>query len=254
MLQQTQVARVVPRYHAFLDRFPTPAACAAGDRRPRSSPCGRASGYNRRAVNLHRCAVAVVERARWSAAPDRLDALLALPGIGPYTARAVLAFAFEARRRAWSTPTRPGCWPAPAGRSLGRREAQAAGRRRGAAGRGLGLEPGHARPRRARSARPRSPALRRVPGARRRARGRTATATPSPDPADGSAGVSGGQSPLRGIRPPGPGSAGRRPAASGESAVGRRRRRLARGPGAGDRVADARGTAWPCERADGHAW
>src|SRR5207248_5578568 len=51
-------------------------------------------GYNRRAVNLHGAAVAVVERHAGSL-PDDLDALLALPGVGPYTARAVLAFAFE---------------------------------------------------------------------------------------------------------------------------------------------------------------
>ena len=93
MLQQTQVPRVVPKYEAFLDRFPTAEACAA-------APVGdvvrlwSGLGYNRRAVNLHRCAVAVVER-HGGRLPDSLDALLALPGIGPYTARAVLAFAFE---------------------------------------------------------------------------------------------------------------------------------------------------------------
>jgi A/G-specific adenine glycosylase len=93
MLQQTQVARVVPKYHGFLTLFPTPAACAA-------VPAGdvvrawAGLGYNRRALNLHRTAVAVVERHS-GALPDDLDALLALPGVGPYTARAVLAFAFE---------------------------------------------------------------------------------------------------------------------------------------------------------------
>lgn len=94
MLQQTQVARVVPRYHAFLERFPTPAACAA-------APQGdvltlwAGLGYNRRAVQLHRAAIAVVER-HGGEVPADLAALLALPGVGPYTARAVLAFAFEA--------------------------------------------------------------------------------------------------------------------------------------------------------------
>jgi A/G-specific adenine glycosylase len=93
MLQQTQVPRVVLKFRAFLERFPTPAACAA-------EPTGevvkawQGLGYNRRAVNLHRCATAVVER-HGGALPDDLDALLALPGIGPYTARAVLVFAFE---------------------------------------------------------------------------------------------------------------------------------------------------------------
>ena len=93
MLQQTQVPRVLPRYASFLERFPTPAACAAaavGDVVREWAGLG----YNRRAVNLHRTAVAVVER-HGGALPDDLDALLALPGVGPYTARAVLAFAFE---------------------------------------------------------------------------------------------------------------------------------------------------------------
>jgi A/G-specific adenine glycosylase len=93
MLQQTQVARVVPRYHAFLASFPTPAACA-------SAPVAavvtawQGLGYNRRAVNLHRAATAIVERHD-GRVPDTLEALLALPGVGPYTSRAVLAFAFE---------------------------------------------------------------------------------------------------------------------------------------------------------------
>lgn len=93
MLQQTQVSRVVPKWEAFLERFPTAASCAAalaGD----VVRLWSGLGYNRRAVNLHRCAVAVVER-HGGRLPDSLDALLALPGIGPYTARAVLAFAFE---------------------------------------------------------------------------------------------------------------------------------------------------------------
>ena len=93
MAQQTGVDRVIPYWHAFLARFPTPAACAA-------APVGdvvrlwSGLGYNRRAVNLHRCAQAVAER-HGGVLPDRLDDLLALPGVGPYTARAVLAFAFE---------------------------------------------------------------------------------------------------------------------------------------------------------------
>ena len=93
MLQQTQVARVEPRYREFLEAFPTPAACAA-------APVAEVVrlwaglGYNRRAVNLHRAAQAVVADHD-GVLPDDLGALLALPGIGPYTARAVLAFAFE---------------------------------------------------------------------------------------------------------------------------------------------------------------
>lgn len=93
MLQQTQVPRVVPRYAAFLARFPDPASCAA-------APAGEVVaaweglGYNRRAVNLHRAATVIVEQHE-GRLPDHLDGLLALPGVGPYTARAVLAFAFE---------------------------------------------------------------------------------------------------------------------------------------------------------------
>ena len=93
LLQQTQAGRVVPHHQAFLNRFPTPAACAAAP----VAEVVRAwagLGYNRRAVNLHRTATAVVER-HGGALPTELDALLALPGVGPYTARAVLAFAFE---------------------------------------------------------------------------------------------------------------------------------------------------------------
>jgi A/G-specific adenine glycosylase len=93
MLQQTQVARVVPRFHAFLDRFPTPTACAdAGVGQVVALWAGL--GYNRRAVNLHRAAIAVRDE-HGGALPDDLAGLLALPGVGPYTARAVLAFAFE---------------------------------------------------------------------------------------------------------------------------------------------------------------
>ncbi|GAC1313782.1 MAG: hypothetical protein NVSMB12_05920 [Acidimicrobiales bacterium] len=92
MLQQTQVARVVPKWRGFIERWPTAAACAA-------DPPGdvvrawAGLGYNRRALNVHRCAVAIVER-HGGDIPDDLDALVALPGIGAYTARAVLAFAF----------------------------------------------------------------------------------------------------------------------------------------------------------------
>ena len=93
MLQQTQVPRVVPRFQRFMVRFPTPAAAAAAP----VAELVRAwagLGYNRRAVNLHRAAAAVV-RSHGGRVPCRLADLLALPGVGPYTARAVLAFAFE---------------------------------------------------------------------------------------------------------------------------------------------------------------
>lgn len=94
MLQQTQVARVVPKYEVFLERFPTPAECAAA---PIADVVRHWAGlgYNRRALNLHGAATACVARHR-GRLPATLDELLALPGIGPYTARAVLAFAHEA--------------------------------------------------------------------------------------------------------------------------------------------------------------
>jgi len=88
MLQQTQVARVVPRYFAFLERWPTVEALAA------ASPADvirewQGLGYNRRAVNLHRAA----ERIAESGWPDDLTEL---PGVGRYTADAVARFAMEA--------------------------------------------------------------------------------------------------------------------------------------------------------------
>jgi len=94
MLQQTQVARVIPCHGSFLARFPTPAACA-------EAPVGEVVrawaglGYNRRAVYLHAAAVATVDRFD-GALPTTLAELRSLPGVGPYTARAVLAFALEA--------------------------------------------------------------------------------------------------------------------------------------------------------------
>jgi A/G-specific adenine glycosylase len=81
MLQQTQVERVISRWLAWLERWPTPAVLAA------ASPAEvirewQGLGYNRRAVNLHRAARAV-------AAEGWPDDLMSLPGIGPYTAAAI---------------------------------------------------------------------------------------------------------------------------------------------------------------------
>jgi A/G-specific adenine glycosylase len=122
MLQQTQVSRVVPAYTAFLVRFPTPAACA-------DAPVGDVVrawgglGYNRRAVSLHRAAVAVVDRFSGSV-PAGLDELLSLPGVGPYTARAVLAFAWDADVGVVDTNAARVLARAVAGRPLGPLEAQ----------------------------------------------------------------------------------------------------------------------------------
>jgi A/G-specific adenine glycosylase len=86
MLQQTQVERVIPRYEAWLARWPTVAALAA------ATPADvivawQGLGYNRRAVNLHRAGRQVAEHG-WP------DDLTELPGVGPYTAAAVGNFAF----------------------------------------------------------------------------------------------------------------------------------------------------------------
>ena len=91
MLQQTQVARVIPRWFAFLEAYPTAARCAEASLGDVLREW-QGLGYPRRARNLHACAVAVHERGGF---PDDLSGLLALPGIGPYTARAILTFAFE---------------------------------------------------------------------------------------------------------------------------------------------------------------
>jgi A/G-specific adenine glycosylase len=92
MLQQTQVERVVPHYERFTRAFPDPAACAA------AGPAEvvrlwSGLGYNRRALNLHRSAVALVE-GHGGALPSDDAGLRGLPGIGAYTARAVRSFAF----------------------------------------------------------------------------------------------------------------------------------------------------------------
>ncbi len=93
MLQQTQVERVIPLYEAFVARWPSFAALAAADAGD-VVRAWRGLGYNSRAVRLHALARAVVER-HGGALPRETDALLALPGIGAYTAAAVRAFAFE---------------------------------------------------------------------------------------------------------------------------------------------------------------
>lgn len=95
MLQQTPVARVLQPYAAWLERWPDAAALAA-------SPSGEAVrmwgrlGYPRRALRLHAAAVAVVER-HGGELPTSVEDLLALPGVGDYTARAVAAFAYRQR-------------------------------------------------------------------------------------------------------------------------------------------------------------
>jgi A/G-specific adenine glycosylase len=91
MLQQTQARRVIPKWSDFLERFPTPEACAT-ESLGEVLRHWQGLGYPRRARNLH---AAATEVARLGTFPRTLEGLLALPGVGSYTARAVLAFAFE---------------------------------------------------------------------------------------------------------------------------------------------------------------
>jgi A/G-specific adenine glycosylase len=94
MLQQTQVDRVIPKFHQFLEAFPTIEALAAA---PLADVIRvwAGLGYNRRAVRLHALARWVVEHANGQM-PSNPAELQALEGLGPYTANAVACFAFGA--------------------------------------------------------------------------------------------------------------------------------------------------------------
>lgn len=188
MAQQTQVARVAERWAPFLERFPTPAALAA-------EPVAEVvrwwtgMGYNRRARDLHRCAHQVTTDHA-GRLPATLPELLALPGVGPYTARAVLAFAHELDHGVVDTNTARvlARWH---GAALRPTEAQAAA--------DAAVPPGHAwRWNQAMLDLGATVCTRRAP----RCDGCPVAAAcawaqaghPLPDPADGSAGVSRGQS------------------------------------------------------------
>jgi A/G-specific adenine glycosylase len=104
MLQQTQAERVIPKYRAFLAQFPTLAALA------NASPADvirawAGLGYNRRAVNLHRMARVVVDE-HGGRLPAEVVSLERLPGVGPYTARAVASIAFGVPAAAVDTNVR----------------------------------------------------------------------------------------------------------------------------------------------------
>jgi len=91
LAQQTQAARAAAAWPRFLERFPDVHALAA------AAPAEvlrawQGLGYNRRALALRQTAQAVVDRGGW---PDTVEGLAALPGVGPYTARAVACFALE---------------------------------------------------------------------------------------------------------------------------------------------------------------
>ena len=104
MLQQTPVARVLPVFDEWLARWPTPAALAADTPAEAIRVWGRL-GYPRRALRLHECATALVAR-HGGEVPADVDVLLALPGIGAYTARAVAAFAYGKREPVVDTNVR----------------------------------------------------------------------------------------------------------------------------------------------------
>jgi A/G-specific adenine glycosylase len=104
MLQQTPVARVIPLLAAWLERWPTPADLA--EAAPAEAVRHWANlGYPRRALWLHRAAVEIRDR-HGNEVPRDVDALLALTGIGDYTARAVAVFAYGDRHPVVDTNTR----------------------------------------------------------------------------------------------------------------------------------------------------
>jgi A/G-specific adenine glycosylase len=98
MLQQTQAARVIPYYHAFLARFPDPTALANATTRE-VLEAWSGLGYNRRALALQRAA-RLIDAHGWP------DDLTELPGVGPYTAAAVGSFAFDRQEAAVDTNVR----------------------------------------------------------------------------------------------------------------------------------------------------
>jgi A/G-specific adenine glycosylase len=95
MLQQTPVARVLPVFDMWVERWPTPAALAAESAGEAVRAWGKL-GYPRRALRLHASATAIVER-HGGEVPSSIDDLRALPGVGDYTAAAIASFAFGQR-------------------------------------------------------------------------------------------------------------------------------------------------------------
>ncbi len=93
MAQQTPVGRVVPFWERFVAQWPTPASLAVADL-PDVLAAWKGLGYPRRARRLRQSARMIVD-VHGGRVPEDLDDLVALPGVGAYTARAVQAFAFE---------------------------------------------------------------------------------------------------------------------------------------------------------------
>jgi A/G-specific adenine glycosylase len=104
MLQQTPVARVEPVHRAWMQTWPTPADLAAAPSGEAVRAWGRL-GYPRRALRLHAAAVAIVE-VYGGVVPASYDDLVALPGIGPYTASAIVVFGYGQRRAVLDTNVR----------------------------------------------------------------------------------------------------------------------------------------------------
>lgn len=95
MLQQTPVVRVLPVFGAWMERWPRPADLAADSPGDAVRAWGRL-GYPRRALRLHATATAITI-GHGGRVPSEVSTLMALPGVGDYTARAIAAFAFGAR-------------------------------------------------------------------------------------------------------------------------------------------------------------
>jgi A/G-specific adenine glycosylase len=95
MLQQTPVARVLPIYNEWMKRWPSPKDLAAANTSEVITAWGRL-GYPRRALRLHQCAKVISEQYN-NRLPETEQELRALPGIGEYTAAAIVAFAFKER-------------------------------------------------------------------------------------------------------------------------------------------------------------
>ncbi|BDY01524.1 A/G-specific adenine glycosylase [Cutibacterium avidum] len=104
MSQQTPVTRVVGPWHEWMNRWPTPDDLAEEESGVAVAAWGRL-GYPRRALRLHACAVAIATEHD-GIVPSSYDELIALPGIGDYTAAAVVSFAFGGRATVLDTNVR----------------------------------------------------------------------------------------------------------------------------------------------------